>query len=213
MTGLEILGAGAAAVGSGFLGSDMRKGETEWNKEQDLDKARKMPSAQVFGLKAAGLNPMLAAAGGFASGGGVTPSSANFSAANEYANISNSLSSAQQADTAATQTASNVKMQEQQTRKLMADAGISFETERQLTALTHAMMRKGGAHVLIEGSGQEALTAFMQSARVDREVQAAAAEMAEKSNMEELQKFLNMPAANALMQALQLAVRLFVMRK
>lgn len=59
----DILSAGASFIGSSasaLVNDSLQKGRTEWNKEQDLDKMRKAPTAQMQGLAAAGLNPMLA---------------------------------------------------------------------------------------------------------------------------------------------------------
>lgn len=57
---LKEIGGFLASTASALVGDSLQKGRTEWNKEQDLDKMRKAPTAQVQGLQDAGLNPMLA---------------------------------------------------------------------------------------------------------------------------------------------------------
>lgn len=96
---LQALGAAAAAIGSGFMEDSMKKGQTEWNKEQQLDLMRKTPTAQVEGFRAAGLNPMLVYQQGsfpsLSAGSGIT------SPGSVYSQIQGSSAASQQADTAA----------------------------------------------------------------------------------------------------------------
>lgn len=95
---LQALGAIAGAVGSGFLEDSMKKGQTEWNKEQQLDLMRKTPAAQMRGFQDAGLNPMLAYQQGsfpsLSAGSGIT------SPGSVYSAIQSSSAQSQQADTA-----------------------------------------------------------------------------------------------------------------
>ena len=46
----QALGAIAGALGSGAMEDSFKKGQTEWNKEQQLDYERKAPAAQMTGL-------------------------------------------------------------------------------------------------------------------------------------------------------------------
>lgn len=94
---LESLGAIAGAIGSGFMEDSMKKGQTEWNKEQQLDLMRKTPAAQMQGYRDAGLNPMLTyQQGSFPS---LTAGSGITSPGSVYSQIRGSSAASQQADT------------------------------------------------------------------------------------------------------------------
>lgn len=96
---LQALGAIAGAVGSGFLEDSFKKGQTEFNKEQQLDLMQKTPAAQMKGFADAGLNPMLVyQQGSFPSlnaGSGIT------SPGSVYSQIQGASAASTQAETAA----------------------------------------------------------------------------------------------------------------
>lgn len=114
-----MLGAIMGALGSSFLEDSSKKGQTEFNKEQQLDLMRKTPAAQMQGFKDAGLNPMLAyQQGSFPSltaGSGITSPGA------VYSQMQGSAAAVSQAETASRQTDSNVDKITQEISNLKTD--------------------------------------------------------------------------------------------
>lgn len=166
-------------------------------------------------LRAAGLNPMLAFSQGPTGTPGVSqanlpsmaPASMQAAAAMTQADAAtvSSAASASQAETARKQMESNVKLQEQQTKTEMAKAGMAEVEEMNLKAIREALVRTGDPSVfrMDMAADQEAVIRVMKQMRVDREVNAAAAEIAERQNQKALQDFINAPATSLFMQVLQ----------
>lgn len=111
------LGSIVGTLGSAFLNQSIGQRNTEFNKEQNLDYERKAPSAQVQGLRDAGLNPMLAY--GKLDFGGVAPGpmgSSNFNtdmAALQQSGASgvSSAASTQQAEASTLQATTSARAQ------------------------------------------------------------------------------------------------------
>lgn len=130
---LQALGAIAGAVGSGLMEDSIKKGQTEWNKEQQLDLMRKAPMAQMQGYRDAGLNPMLAATQGvtfptISQGSGIT------SPASSYGQIQSAAAAMKQADTTASVAPSTIDLNTASARKAAADTSVSVETVEKVKA-------------------------------------------------------------------------------
>lgn len=158
-------------------------------------------------MQAAGLNPMLA----YQQGGASTPTGTTIAMQNPLSNVPAAVSSASQA----LQVDSQVKLNKQnadlaysQTQKAAADAGISELTRVKLQSLMDAMREAGGDELMsYTEPGRRQLTDYVRKVEVDPAVSEAAAKIAASTNEAELQKFLNVPAANIVMQALQVLLR------
>lgn len=92
-------------------------------------------------------------------------------------------------------------------------AGISGTQLRQAEATIGAMQAEGGVFTMAFNESDHALLEYMRKTVTQPAVQAQAARMAQQSNEEALQNFINMPAANALMAALQMALKVYLASK
>jgi len=174
---------------------------------------------QVADLRAAGLNPILAAGGGGA--GGVAPQSGASAPQTTGAPMVNEMSyyggvGSHLVNVAAS--AASIDKTNAETAKVKAEtvdalnrAGISgnefIKSNGALDAIITAGFRDG------DTKPTQAVQRYMEETVTKPEIQAAAAKMAQQSNEEALQRFINMPAANAAMQALQMAIRIYLSTK
>lgn len=174
----------------------------------------------VADMRAAGLNPMLAAGAGGA--GSPSPQSgamgqtfvptmqspeASFQGYAEP--IGKVISSAASIQNLLSQT----ERTNAETLDALNRAGISGTQLKQAEATIAAMQNEGGVFTMKMDTGDHALMEYMRSTVSKPAVQAAAARMAQQSNEESLQKFVNMPAANAAMAALQMAIKVYLTSK
>lgn len=173
-------------------------------------------------MKAAGLNPMLAYSQGGASvptgsmatytpvaPATATASAAVQSAANDTARTPSQIATTEsQADL----NRSAIEVQKAQARKTMYDAQISKTAADSAESLLEAMAVDGGYKVAnMPGTEREAaLVNYFRKAKTRKDLAEAAASVATNMNQEELQKFINAPAANLLMQAAQVFMRVFM---
>lgn len=219
----QSLGAIAGALGSGLMEDSLKKGQTEWNKEQQLDYERKAPAAQMQGYRDAGLNPMLAASkgvdfGGIQAGSGIT------SPAQTYAAIMSSAAATKQAEVQEQQSPSVMELNTTQSalnrankEKSREEANLALQnanlTERSFksaTALVNAVSRHMGAFAMDMNPTEQALSEYLQKYRLPMEVQTALAATAERSNEKDLQELINMPGANALMKGVGLLLKIYL---
>lgn len=213
---LDIAALGASFLGSSagaLVGDSLAKGRTEWNKDQQLDLYRKAPTAQMEGLRAAGLNPMLAYQnvefGGVAPGAYGAPDYVK-----DYSSVQSSAASASQAESQARQVESNVGLQKEQANKAFQEAGLTENSLRIADNLLRAMANHDGVlRAMSMSNVDQGIEKFLRAARVSPELQNAAASIQERLNSEELHKLLNVPAANELMKFMQLLLRVFVSAK
>lgn len=131
MSGWAIAGALADTI----LGDSMKKGQTEWNKEQQIDYERKAPAAQMEGYKAAGLNPMLAYSqgvdfAGIQQGSGVT------SVAQNYGQITSAQAAMKQAETSEERMPSEVQLNLSSAGKAKAETEVAQKVVDKVKAET-----------------------------------------------------------------------------
>jgi len=217
-------GAFAAALGGGIMDAWSNNYNAKKQDERTLRMYRLAPQHQMQGFADAGLNPMLAYSRmDFPnSSAGYTPTSfttgitqsmqASASMESAQAATSQASSSARQASVAETRVKAEVDKMGAETRKTLAEAGISEASERQISAFIRAIARQYGVQIIEMSESDEAISKFMGDTRVRGELASVGAAVAENLNREELHKFLNMPAANALMQAAQVALRFFMLK-
>lgn len=174
----------------------------------------------VKDMIAAGLNPMLAAGAGGA--GSPSPMSGAMGQVHVPTMQSPSASFQGYAEPIGKilSTAQSISQMAAQTQKTNAEtldalnrAGLSENQLRLAEAVTSAMISEGGVFAVKMNPADHALMDYMRSTVSKPAVQAAAAKMAQQSNEEALQKFINMPAANAGMAALQMALKIFMTGK
>ena len=116
--------AAAIAAADAILGDSAKKGQTEWNKEQQLDYERKAPAAQMQGYREAGLNPMLAYSqgvdfSGIQQGSGITSVSQN------YGQITSAQAAMKQAETSESQSPSVIESNLSSANRARAEADVA----------------------------------------------------------------------------------------
>lgn len=172
-------------------------------------------------MQKAGLNPMLA----YSNGGASVPtgSMASYPTGVDQASASSVATSFRMPSeidvnkanvvNLGTQSGLNVATKErvqQETRKVMADADISQTTANTVQAIQRGVMSLGGVSITEMSVGDEALRKYAEEYILKPEMAAALAKLEERSNQAELQKLLNMPAANAVMQVVQLMLKAYL---
>lgn len=215
----SVFGPVGTAVGAGlggYLEQDQANSYNSAQASRQMDFQSQMRSTSyqtaMADMRAAGLNPMLA----FSQGGASVPAGAMAS----YASVE-PASSAQAALAQSSKVpdeiellranTGNVRQQTrllvEQTDKAIADAGMAHATAAQLYALNRAIAGRYGVQFSGLSNTEEALSKFMRQTKVDPDIQDAAAQVALRSNEEDLQKLLNAPAANVAMQFMQLLLK------
>lgn len=223
--GTFLGGPVGGAIGSGLGGfleqgmaNDFNSAQASANRDFQASMSGTAYQRAMADMRAAGLNPMLA----YSQGGASVPTGATASyaavpdASSSVAALSSQVSSAasaKQADVAETQVKSNVALQKEQARKTAAEAGMTENALRQADAFIDAVAQKFGVQVVSMSEKDEALQKYFSQTKVVSELAAAGASVAANVNNEQLQKWLNMPAANALMQAAQVVLRAILVMK
>jgi len=172
---------------------------------------------EVNDLLAAGLNPILSAGGsGSSSPAGAMGSVSVPHMESPYAGFQGYGKLAMEGISTAAQwmqTKANIEKVNAETTDALNRAGISATQLRQSEALISAMQNEGGSFAMAFDEKDHALMQYLRSTVTKPAVQAAATKMAEGQNEEALQRFVNMPAANALMKAAQMAIQVYLAGK
>lgn len=191
---LQALGAIGAAIGSGLLEDDMKKGQTEWNKEQQLDLMRKTPAAQMQGFRDAGLNPMLTYSQGsfpsISAGSGIT------SPGSVYSALQSSAAASQQADTAADVGAASAGLLRAQTKTESFRSAIAHNDA---IKGNYAVMQLAGAldaAMKVTGESGANAIAALEEPRIKAGLQELRAALASAKNDADVYEALNSKAVN-----------------
>lgn len=194
--------AAAGLVGSKLLDNWSARSNARYQNELSLDQYRATPAAQMQGFREAGLNPMLAFQNtSFAPSAPVAPVASDLTA---------SATGVFRAQTERDQADSVIALQRNQAKQVLLQAGLTKNALDESTAFLDAMASsKGFNPQWLSGTEREkALVEFAKAARVDPELQDAAARVAERLNDQQLHDFVNAPGANMLMQFGQMLLRL-----
>lgn len=191
VTSAALIG-GTTSLISGAVSSAMQRSNQELSMERAREQARKLPSAEVEGLRRAGINPMLAY------------SNIDFSAQAPHAygphvDLGSNIASAGQIQTLPGQ----IELQSQSIRQASAQADITEATASLTTATVRAIAEDTGFMRFVSDPKTDALSSWIRLNRVMPERAAALARRLENENVSSLQDFINMPAANAAMAAAQ----------
>lgn len=222
----------ALIAAGGALAGTLLSNEESKNSAQSQERFQERMSNTAYqramaDMTAAGLNPMLAYSNGGASvpaGAMYTAQNAGAAAGQAYAAATSARAAESQAEQQApvaeatvgnlrTQSAVNVAQKakiEAETRNALINGDISQTTANTVQAIQRGVMSLGGVQIAEMSVGDEALRKYAEQYILKPEMAAALAKLEERSNQAELQKLLNMPAANAVMQVVQLMLKAYL---